>query len=212
MLGHNDWKPIVECPMLIISELLIQLPRSLFSNFRDYINSIYLYIPFPFHRCWDETIVLNTIVIQMTSDEIEERPINIIHISLWFQTYGKHTTGFHTTIYTWLSWILWDVIIHLSNLSWSICTAFMTSAFIKISLMVLPLGTISISEKHKTQKATQIAKFIGPTRGPPGSCRPQMDPMLAPWTLLSVYLHYSWITQHIKDWVWVRSIFVNAHP
>ena len=31
----------------------------------------------------------------------------------------------------------------------------------------------------------QIAKFMGPTRGPPGSCRPQMGPMLAPWTLLS---------------------------
>ena len=32
---------------------------------------------------------------------------------------------------------------------------------------------------------TQIAKFMGPTWGPPGSCRPQMGPMLAPWTLLS---------------------------
>ena len=31
----------------------------------------------------------------------------------------------------------------------------------------------------------QIAKFIGPTWGPPGSCWPQMGPMLAPWTLLS---------------------------
>ena len=31
---------------------------------------------------------------------------------------------------------------------------------------------------------TQIAKFMGPTWGPPGSCRPQMGPMLAPWTLL----------------------------
>ena len=30
---------------------------------------------------------------------------------------------------------------------------------------------------------TQIAKFIGPTWGPPGSCRPQMGPMLAPWSL-----------------------------
>ena len=29
---------------------------------------------------------------------------------------------------------------------------------------------------------TQIAKFIGPTWGPPGSCRPQMGPFLAPWT------------------------------
>ena len=32
---------------------------------------------------------------------------------------------------------------------------------------------------------TQIAKFMGPTWGPPGSCQPQMGPMLAPWTLLS---------------------------
>ena len=31
----------------------------------------------------------------------------------------------------------------------------------------------------------QIAKSMGPTWGPPGSCRPQMGPMLAPWTLLS---------------------------
>ena len=27
--------------------------------------------------------------------------------------------------------------------------------------------------------------FMGPTWGPSGSCRPQMGPMLAPWTLLS---------------------------
>ena len=32
---------------------------------------------------------------------------------------------------------------------------------------------------------TQIAKFMGPTWGPPGSYRPQMGPILAPWTLLS---------------------------
>ena len=32
---------------------------------------------------------------------------------------------------------------------------------------------------------SQIAKFMGPTWGPPGSCRPQMGPMLAPWILLS---------------------------
>ena len=33
--------------------------------------------------------------------------------------------------------------------------------------------------------ASQIAKFMGPTWGPPGSRRPQMGPMLAPLTLLS---------------------------
>ena len=26
---------------------------------------------------------------------------------------------------------------------------------------------------------------MGPTWGPPGSCRPQVGPMLTPWTLLS---------------------------
>ena len=34
-------------------------------------------------------------------------------------------------------------------------------------------------------RLTQIAKFMGPTWGPPGSCRPQVGPMLAPWILLS---------------------------
>ena len=32
---------------------------------------------------------------------------------------------------------------------------------------------------------TQIANFMGTTWGPPGSCRPQMGPVLAPWILLS---------------------------
>ena len=36
--------------------------------------------------------------------------------------------------------------------------------------------------------ASQIAKFMWPTWGPPGSCRPQMGPMLAPRTLLSGFL------------------------
>ena len=31
----------------------------------------------------------------------------------------------------------------------------------------------------------QTTKFMGPTWGPPGPCRPQMGPMLAPWTSLS---------------------------
>ena len=32
---------------------------------------------------------------------------------------------------------------------------------------------------------TQITRFMGPTWGPSGSCRPQVGPMLAPWTLRS---------------------------
>ena len=43
-----------------------------------------------------------------------------------------------------------------------------------------------------------IAKFMGPTWGPHGSCRPQMDPMLAPWTFLSGMLKISVIKMHKK--------------
>ena len=35
-----------------------------------------------------------------------------------------------------------------------------------------------------SREYTQIAKFMGPTWGPPGSCRPLMGPMSAPRTLL----------------------------
>ena len=45
-------------------------------------------------------------------------------------------------------------------------------------------------------RSAQIAKFMGPTWGAPGSCRPQMGPMLVPWTLLS-----GWVSCHqSKQW------------
>ena len=36
-----------------------------------------------------------------------------------------------------------------------------------------------------TKRIAQIARFMWPTYGPPGSCRPQVSHMLATWTLLS---------------------------
>ena len=47
---------------------------------------------------------------------------------------------------------------------------------------------------------TQIPKFMGPTWGQPRSCRPEMGPMLAPWTLLLGKLHYcdvTWASWHL---------------
>ena len=41
-----------------------------------------------------------------------------------------------------------------------------------------------------THICTQITRFMGPTCGPPGSCRPQIGPMLAALTLLSGYLSF----------------------
>ena len=60
------------------------------------------------------------------------------------------------------------------------------------------IGPISVGFWHITIClrgsccCTQIAKVMGPTWGPPGSCRPQMGPMLAPWTLLSGWCWWKW--------------------
>ena len=45
------------------------------------------------------------------------------------------------------------------------------------------------------------SKVHGPTWGPPGSCRPQMGPMLAPWTLLSGRLCWSGRSASL-GWMW----------
>ena len=44
------------------------------------------------------------------------------------------------------------------------------------------------------------SKVHGPTWGPSGSCRPQMGPMLAPWTLLSGVMTYG-ATDHVQHWL-----------
>ena len=41
------------------------------------------------------------------------------------------------------------------------------------------------SSKMTVTYPGQIARFMGPTWGPTGSCRTLMGPMLAPWTLIS---------------------------
>ena len=49
-------------------------------------------------------------------------------------------------------------------------------------------GRYFLTDAPVIPPATQIAKFMGPTWGPPRSSRPQVGPMLAPWTLLSGYI------------------------
>ena len=60
------------------------------------------------------------------------------------------------------------------------------------------IGTCNIIHRHYRHYLSQIAKFMGPTWDPPGTCRPQMGPMLAPWTLLSG-MHYHW-------WKWSAKV------
>ena len=47
-------------------------------------------------------------------------------------------------------------------------------------------------QSHHDIAITQIARFMGPTWDPPGSCRPQVGPMLAPQTLAIRVLHCLW--------------------
>ena len=60
----------------------------------------------------------------------------------------------------------------------------------------------------------KIAKFMGQTWGQPGSCRPQMGPMLAPWTLLpgSICSHRAYLALRLiwkvyphKEWGYIFS-------
>ena len=59
---------------------------------------------------------------------------------------------------------------------------------------------------------SQTTKFMGPTWGPSGSCRPQMDPMMAPWTLLSevtLLMTMTWTQLRLTHWGRVTHICVS---
>ena len=49
-------------------------------------------------------------------------------------------------------------------------------------------GNELIQTGAEARLATEIAKFMGPTWGPPGTSRPQIGSMLALWTLLSGHI------------------------
>ena len=48
----------------------------------------------------------------------------------------------------------------------------------------LGLSGTFLMDVYCTLNRTQMARFMWATWGPPGSCRPRVGPMLAPWTLL----------------------------
>ena len=56
-------------------------------------------------------------------------------------------------------------------------------ANICVIVMVIQCN-VNMVDPHFCNKCSQIVKFMGPTWGPPGSCRPQMGPMLPHFALL----------------------------
>ena len=72
-------------------------------------------------------------------------------------------------------------------------------------------GSHRFDNNHPTNgrryyKYAQIAKFMGPTWGPPGSCRPQMGPILSTWTLLSgcIFIGFSHWLKEVRKWALIH--------
>ena len=100
-----------------------------------------------------------------TGDIPAQMASNAENVSIWWRHHGLVPSG-----------TLRDVVVNFQSVIFERMSQveFMSSC------------DIFLGEHHWTPlMITQIAKFMGPTWGPPGSCRTQMGPMLAPWTLLS---------------------------
>ena len=71
---------------------------------------------------------------------------------------------------------------------------------------------------HRFCRVSQIAGFMWPTWGPPGSCQPQMGSMLAPWILLSgmcntfTHIYQSWISATMANKMWPYMHFGDDSP
>ena len=72
------------------------------------------------------------------------------------------------------------------------CGVGATNLFIMLSILYVVWLTV------------QIARFMGSTWGPPGSCRPPMGPTLAPWTLLSGWMFLERFYSHVECQTWLQ--------
>ena len=68
-------------------------------------------------------------------------------------------------------------------------------------IIVIPILYIRFYTSLKKSITTQIVRFMGPTCGPPGTCRPQMGPMMTPWTLLSGKVFFPNIARDIQVYI-----------
>ena len=74
-------------------------------------------------------------------------------------------------------------------------------------LLITALNDVRYCKIVDKGESALIARYMGPTWGPPGSCRSQVGPMLAPWALLSGWI---WKIQYLEGKVFVfRSIWFS---
>ena len=80
------------------------------------------------------------------------------------------------------------------------------STYIHVLINIIQYGLLITT-------TTEIAKFMGPTWGPPESCRPQMCPILDPWTMLSENLIKNTCNRYpvAHPWVWdIECFFMRS--
>ena len=64
-------------------------------------------------------------------------------------------------------------------------TSIVNLCILHFTVIIFIIISYKIIHNWITVMTSQIATFMGPAWGPPGSCRPQVGPMMAPWILLS---------------------------
>ena len=60
------------------------------------------------------------------------------------------------------------------------------------------LRLFAMKKNRSSRRASLISRFKRSTWGPPGSCRPQMGPMVIPWTFLSGLWHSTVLTVLVR--------------
>ena len=125
--------------------------------------------------------ILNRRSFVVTRGPNHKRRGTVLRIGFWYTTFGN--------IHRKSSWYI-VMFLH----AWSCCYRFVLSHEWQVGLSTFLESTVCWKWTHcwimrrllaweLSQHCFQIAKFMGPTSGPHGTCRPQMGPMLAPWTI-----------------------------
>ena len=111
-------------------------------------------------------------------------------------------TGWGMCEWTNYEWKHWPRMMMIQPLFWYIKCHFCAYTAVELSHNCAVIFMVRVHQQSESWQqsyiwwfgdfsmATQIARFMWPTWGPPGSSRPQICPMLAPWTLISVYLWF----------------------
>ena len=107
-------------------------------------------------------------------------PVMVRKYVLWYKQWLKNPKKYVTSGYYWVVQVTKYKCRWIYNpIGW------IKKRVTKKTRVNLEGGILMLFNHIQLAVCSQIAKFMRPTWGAPGSCRPQVDPLLAPQTLLS---------------------------